>query len=93
MLYLTRNVGLGENQRFTRYQDNALIGAAAGGWWQFRDGGSRDVYADDGEIAGLKLKNVRAAVEGDCATASGVRIGAESAEEFDWHVHCAATIA
>ena len=88
-LDLARNVGLGEDQRFARHKHDPFIGAATGRWRQFRDGGGRDVNADDGEITGLELKNVGASVDGDCSGVVGVRIRADSAAKFNWRIHAA----
>ena len=70
-----------------RDENNTLVRTATGRWGQFRYRCFRDVDADDCEVAGLKLEDVRAVVEGDRLPAIRVRVGAKPAPEFDLRLH------
>jgi hypothetical protein len=50
-LHVVGDVPLGVDQKAARQADNAFIRATAGSGRQFRGGGIRNVYADDGEVA------------------------------------------
>jgi hypothetical protein len=55
-----RNVSLGVHQEISWQSHDAFIRATTGCWWQLGNSGSRNVYADDGEVAALKFPNIRA---------------------------------
>jgi DNA-binding XRE family transcriptional regulator len=56
------------------------------------DGYFSDVRADHCEVAVRQFKNIRATIGCDRLRAVGVRVRAETAEELNRRVHCAATI-
>ena len=85
-LHCVRNVPLGIDEQIARDEHDALVRAAACCRRQL-PGGFVNIDADDGEIAGGEFPNVRAVLQGDGLCAVGVRIGADSAAEFNVRVH------
>ena len=86
------NVRFGENKGFAGNPDDALVRTATSGWRQPGGGSFRDVDSDHGKITILKLPNVRAtgATNGFCSVL--VRVGTESAKEYELRIHVAMTI-
>jgi hypothetical protein len=71
------DVMLGVDQEVARQPDNPLIGATTCRRRQFT-GSTRDVNADDGEVATLKFPDVWAALAGGGLRAVGVRVRADA---------------
>ncbi len=72
------NVRSREDQGFSGHPDDGFVGTTAGRGWQFRLGPAGDVDADDGKIAILQFKNVRAAAAPGRFRAPGVGIRSKS---------------
>lgn len=82
MLEAVGNVALGVDQQIARQTDNPLIRPATGRGRQFWAGRIRDVDADDGEIAVIKLPDVRATLAGGGLGSVLVGVGAEALDEI-----------
>ena len=72
------NVGLGENQRLARNEDDPLVRPASGAGWQMADGALGDIDSNDGKVTGIELENIRTPTECDRQRAVGMWIRAES---------------
>jgi len=71
---LIRDVRLRVYEQITWNADYPLIGAAAGGSWEFWDRSVRDVDPDDSKISRFQFENVRTITERDCLRAIRVRV-------------------
>ena len=89
---MVRDVRFRVHQEVAWNEDNAFIGAATGRGRQFRSRAGRNVYADDREVTGFKLKNVRAVLERNRLRAVSVRVRADSAPKYDLRIHSCPTI-
>jgi hypothetical protein len=84
---LARDVWFGLDEKMARDEYDPLVRAAACRRRELSNRLRRDVYADDGEVARLKLEDVGTVVEGDGLAPVRVRVGAEPSLEFDRRLH------